>query len=311
MRILLLSTKFFGYSNRVANQLRKNHVVDEEYAYTPTKNERILRKLFNVTINSDSYFNDISRRLRNIQYDRIIVFGGGSPLPFIAQLRKEHPMAIFILYLSADRRSYGFSDQYISIFDKVLTYSLNDSIEFGYQYRPWFFTDSKISQKKYDISFVGTIHHSRLKVLKVLKHSVLFSIFYYIYSDKLTFIKDFFRWHSLKKYIHFEGMPYPEYIKTLAESVATLDIPELEQTNITTRPIEALATKTKIITTNKYICRYDFYDENNIYILQNTIDNQEIDKIKKWIDLPYNEIDYKKKYNYTIEAFCNELINKE
>lgn len=311
MRILLLSTKFFGYSNRVANQLRKNHVVDEEYAYTPTKNERVLRKLFNVAINCDSYYNNISKRVRNIQYEQIIVFGGGFSLPFIEQLKIEHPMAFFILYLSADRRSYGFSDQYIGMFDRVLTYSLNDSIEFGYHYRPWFFTDSQTAQKKYDISFVGTIHHSRLQVLKTLNQTVFFSTFFYIYSDRLTFIKDFFQWYSLKKYIHFKGLPYPEYIKTLAESVATLDIPELEQTNITTRPIEAIATKTKIITTNKYIYRYDFYNENNIYIIQNKVDKQEIEKIKKWIDLPYCEIDYKIKYNYTIEAFCNELIYKE
>jgi hypothetical protein len=87
-----------------------------------------------------------------------------------------------------------------------------------------------------------------------------------------------------------------------------LDIPEAEQTNITTRPIESLATETKIITTNTYIKRYDFYHEDNIFIIDDQIRRVDISELEKWLSKPYVKIDSSIIDNYSIKTFCNEIV---
>ena len=48
-----------------------------------------------------------------------------------------------------------------------------------------------------------------------------------------------------------------------------MDIPRIGQHGLTMRIFECLATNTKIVTTNKSIKNYPFYNPSNIYILEN------------------------------------------
>ena len=65
------------------------------------------------------------------------------------------------------------------------------------------------------------------------------------------------------------------------------------------RCIEALFMKKKIITNNRAIVQYDFYNKNNILLLN--MDQISIENIKKFLSLPYVDIDYKitQKYEFT------------
>lgn len=309
MKILILGSRFFGYAARVANELAKNHDVCCDYAYTYSKIERILRKFHINRDNRCCYYNSLVEKYRAAEFDKVIVMGGGFPDYFISELRKCHMNVGFVLYMSADRRSYGFTDEYLGLFDRVLTYSLNDAREFNIEYRPWFYSDSKSCDKTVDISFIGTIHPSRHSILSTLLINSKFGLRYFIYSpDRLSYLKNCIKWRNLSQYISFNGLPYDEYIDLLAVSRATLDIPEATQTNITTRPIEALATRTKIITTNKYITRYDFYHHDNIFIIEHDFDPTLVSTIQDWLCKPYVEIPIEIINNYSIESFCNEII---
>lgn len=307
MKILLLSSRFFGYSDRVKACLSVNHLVDSEYAYSMTYFDRIRRKL-NITIPSyKKYYLSIIEKKRQNIYDRIIVLGAGSPYDFLLDLKKTHPESVFVLYMSADRRSYGFSDNYLRLFDRVLTYSYNDASEFNFEYRPWFYSNTKDSNKNIDICFIGSIHPSRLDILSSLDSYPLLSKYYYIYSDRMSYIKSAYKWRSLNKFIYFEGLQYSQYINILANSKATLDIPEQGQTNITTRPIEALGTKTKIITTNQFITRYNFYNHSNVFLIDK-IDKNTFGNIFDWINVPYQNHSKELLDYYSLNTFCNELV---
>lgn len=304
MRILLIGNKFFGYTERLKQYIEETHVIDVIYIYMPSKKERIFKKLGIKCKGAATHYKKAIDDLA-IEYDRILVFGGGAPYFFIDSIKRKYRRANLTLYLSADMNSYKFSANYISLFDKVFTYSLNDAKEYGFIYRPWFFTHVKESAKKIDVSFVGTIHPSRLKILLWFSQLRKIKLFLYIYTDRLSYLRQAVKWRSLKDFIFFKGLQYGDYINVLSSSVATLDIPDETQTNITTRPIESLGTKTKVITTNTFVGRYNFYNENNILILHKNTSEEEV---ISWLKKPYVSIESGLLSYYSIETWCNEVL---
>lgn len=304
MKILIVGNKFFGYTERVCEHLGTYNQVDTIYIYQPCFRDRILKKLFKIGFPTKKYYKNQLQNL-SVEYDRILVFGGGAPTELLVDIKNRYQQCKLYLYLSADMESYRFTDTYINLFDKVMTYSLNDAKAYNFIYQPWFFTHKKITAKSIGISFIGTIHDSRLKTLINVTKIKNTSIFYYIYTDKLAFCKQAFKWMVLRNYIHFRGLPYENYIEVLSQSKATLDLPEKRQTNITTRPIEALGTQTKIITSNRYIVNYDFYKKENIFILTPESTNQQI---LEWLDIPYTQLDESIVSHYSIENWCNDVL---
>ena len=121
----------------------------------------------------------------------------------------------------------------------------------------------------------------------------------------MTYLKYIWKWLPLNIFIHFKELAYEDYIIKLAESRATLDIPTFGQKNVTTRPIEALATRTKIITTNNLIKKYDFFCDDNVFIIEK---DYSIEKLKEWLDRPYKDVDYNILRKYELSEWAKDVI---
>lgn len=79
---------------------------------------------------------------------------------------------------------------------------------------------------------------------------------------------------------------YEEYISKMRKSICILDVVADEQYGLTLRPLEALFYKKKLITSNKNITKYPFYNKNNIFI----IDIDDFSEIGKFLSTPYETI---------------------
>ena len=91
-----------------------------------------------------------------------------------------------------------------------------------------------------------------------------------------------------------EKVPSNEVMNIFKASKCILDAPQAGQTGLTIRTIECLGAKRKMITTNKDIKKYDFYNESNILVFEGSID-----KNSKFFTTPYVEVsdDVYKKYS--------------
>ena len=76
-----------------------------------------------------------------------------------------------------------------------------------------------------------------------------------------------------------------QVMKVISESQCILDAPQAGQTGLTIRTIECLGAKRKMITTNKDIKKYDFYNDSNILVFEGSID-----KNSKFFTTPYVEV---------------------
>lgn len=84
-----------------------------------------------------------------------------------------------------------------------------------------------------------------------------------------------------------------------------LDLIRKDHNGLSFRIFEALAMQRKIITTNKSIQQYDFYNPNNILILD---ENSEINISNDFLTTPYEPLDELVYYKYTLENWVNTVF---
>lgn len=99
-------------------------------------------------------------------------------------------------------------------------------------------------------------------------------------------------------------MGLDELIRVIDKSQAVVDIQKSNQSGLTMRSIEILGARRKLITTNEDIKYYDFYNENNIEIL-----NREAPFIsKEFLSSNFQSVDDSIIEKYSITYFILELL---
>lgn len=87
-------------------------------------------------------------------------------------------------------------------------------------------------------------------------------------------------------------MDYSEYLKNLKKSGILLEIVQPGQTAISMRTVEAMVYSKKLITNNPEIVNYDFYRENNIFVIPLNLEKVTVEEIRDFLAkpfLPYSE----------------------
>ncbi|MGL6101470.1 MAG: hypothetical protein ACRC0G_17860, partial [Fusobacteriaceae bacterium] len=186
-----------------------------------------------------------------------------------------------------------------------------------FKFRPLFYLDEYSSRAdnkifNYDLTFIGTAHSDRYRILKSLKNEGLEKklktyFFMYFPSKALFYLKKLTDKSYLKTDINdfsFNSISKNEILNIISKSKVIIDIQHPKQTGLTMRSIEMLGMKKKLLTTNKDIVNYDFYNENNIRIIDR--DNPELDS--EFIKSEYKEIDNFNYEKYSIGKWLEEIL---
>ncbi len=103
-------------------------------------------------------------------------------------------------------------------------------------------------------------------------------------------------------------MSKKQTVELVSKSKVIIDIEHLKQKGLTMRTLEMLGSNKKIITTNKEVLNYDFFDENNICVIDRNnpiinksffesdfriIDEEIYNKysINKWVETIFKDFD--------------------
>jgi hypothetical protein len=162
----------------------------------------------------------------------------------------------------------------------------------------------KNENPEYDAYFIGS-YDSRIDTLLQICE------FLYSHNFKLNIILFCKPKKHLKKYsyIRFINRPlnYLENLKMVANSKMVIDIhhPNLHS-GLSFRTFEALGYNKKLITSNSIIKDYDFYNDQNIYIIDNNNNNFE-----KFLDSNYQEVPLEIKNKYSFTNWINYTLEKD
>jgi hypothetical protein len=158
-------------------------------------------------------------------------------------------------------------------------------------------------QIEYDTIFLGYLKDRKetmLELHNLLQNAGLTAEFVIISHDKER-TKEV----SSFKYV-YERVDYFDYLNMLNKSRSILDIAQEGQDGFSMRVMEAIFLGKKLVTTNRAILGADFYNENNILVVDlENVDANAIVKFfqKEMVDYPDEVKDY---YSFEkwIERFC-------
>lgn len=86
-----------------------------------------------------------------------------------------------------------------------------------------------------------------------------------------------------------QPLSYEEYLRKAAQADILLEIVQAGQQAPSMRVMEAIYLSKKLISNNAYLKEFDFYNENNIYILPREVTQGEEAKLKKFLETPFQE----------------------
>ena len=222
--------------------------------------------------------------------DKVIIFDTMYYKEVGEYIKKKNPKCKTIMYfwnIIDDKRKTILKDKNI---DEFYTFDIDESKKYNIKYNPQFYTyDIKLDNNiiDNDVFFLGRDKGRKDNILKLERELNEKNI-----KTNFIFLDNEYDYYSYDKYTGY-----------LSRSKAILDFNIDNQVGLSLRCMEALFYEKKLITNNKSIKKYDFYNSHNVFILG--IDD--INKIDKFINSKYVKIDKKILDNYTIDSWLSRF----
>lgn len=318
-KILFIAPFFFGYEVIIKEELQRQGAIVDMFNERPVERAisraflKVFPFLFCGVINR--YYKSILSEHHN--YDYILIIGCDSiTKKALRMIKRANPNAKMCLHLMDSVKNIKFVKKKFVYFDYCSSFDRKDCESFNcLNFRPLFY--SKCFEKngkepaEYDICFCGTVHSDRYYVIKkiesgISKKRVFFKHLYLQAPFMFYFYKLFGKGflNSKKNEFSFRKMSLSEIALVENKSSVILDIQHPKQSGLTMRTLEILGSRKKMITTNKDVVNYDFYNPNNIFVINRekpTIDESFFEK--EYVPLS-NEI-YKK---YSLEQWVLDVL---
>ncbi|WP_372474558.1 lipopolysaccharide core biosynthesis protein rfaS [Capnocytophaga sp. ARDL2] len=206
------------------------------------------------------------------------------------------------LYWDSFEKIKGFKDT-IPYFNQHFSFEKNDCKQYELQYISNFYI-AKESKKvpEYDAFFFGAFDKRLPIVEKIIQHL----------SEKKWKVKALLIGGKKSSSTHqniereYIGYPFFESYKFSENTKIVLEINHENQKGLSMRVYEAIGLKRKIITTNPDIANYEFYNPNNILII-NDVNNISI--LESFLDTPYEDLPIEMYEKYYIKNWLKTLLN--
>jgi len=285
------------------NEIKDEDIYIEEEYFVSSKNKllsNIQKVSKKVGLWPIYYLFTKSWKDKILECDNCIIFDQGFSVSLVKSIKRLNPHINIIIYfwnpifnndskiekiktLGKDIKLYSFDKKDCSRYN----------IDFApmlYNFDSYFNYEQKVA--KYDVIFVGYLKN-RIKMLTEIYNELerqSANAFFYVLDNINTN-------ENVPFELHCKYMSYDDYRINMLQSKAVLDIVQDGQIGLTIRTMETIRYHRKLITNNKDIINYDFYNKQNIFVLG--IDN--LNDLSDFIKTPFCAIDEDilRKYNFT------------
>lgn len=263
---------------------------------------------------TEEYYNSILNKIENKSFDYVLFIDCEMPtISVLKNFRLKFKKAKFCLHLWDSLNNLKGVNEKFKFFDYITSFDKQDANKYHIAFRPLFFCDefranSSTVPMKYNLSFIGTIHSDRFKIIKKINDQIDdFYVYPYLQSK---FIYWFYKivksefWDTHITDFKFKKLKSEKISKIVNKSIAVLDIQHPNQTGLTMRTLEMIGMKKKIITTNMNIMSYDIYNQNNICVIDR--DNPIIPK--NFLKSSYVDLEKEIYNNYSINQWIVDVL---
>ncbi len=329
-KILLIAPIFFSYYKEMIKEL-KQMGYEADYICDAPSNSNISKAIGRIDknlikVSTRKYYDKkVLPAIRGKKYNDVLIVGGMTfafTPEMIKKLKEMNPQARFTMYQWDSEKNLPYSTGIHPFMDQLYSFDPADCEKRAtYKFLPLFYTElyEKIGSGKschyqYDCSYIGTAHPQKFQdvnaMAKALREILPRQFIYHYMPSRLKFY-----YHKLfnpefknAKMSDFEtaAVPADEVIQIFKNSACILDAPQKGQTGLTIRTFECLGAKRKMITTNKDIARYDFYNDSNIYVFDGSIDTD-----NRFFHSPYVDVSEGIYQKYSLRAWLKNMLQGE
>lgn len=317
MKITIISLDNWGFNKHIVNALiEKKHIVNHiDFSTFPYKYPNILFKLqnfilktfFKTNLKTLFYGKKIKEKLKDLGeiQDVILVIKGDFIDPkSILEFKKYSKKTIG--FFNDNTKRCPKIIRVLPNFDEIYSFEKEDCKKYNLKFATNWIYDTCLPNDnesyKYQVFNICSID-KRLPILYKIATELFEKKINYkfiVYDKKNKHKEDFKNIEFIKKHI-----PLHKVYDYIHQSKILLDINRKGQLGLTFRVFESLGLEKKLITTNSDIQNYDFYNPNNILI---------IDEKKPVIPLDFFESTYQKVpedilKKYTTIEWINKIIN--
>ena len=321
MKICVISFDFWGYDAHIVETLKEkgieaNHIKIGAVSYE-NFGERLTNLFSKVFLGKNLKYQKrqkfVIEQLDKLGHqDQILVLNADTfDHSTLEYMKKSTNRFITFLYDNLDR--FPVQDK-LHFFDKIYSFDDKDIEKHGferltnYNYLP--FLSQEKQNPSEDALYITSYDKKRIKQLEILSQKFeelrlkfdLYVIGKKSWKNKL--MKPFSKNKIVftRKRINHENLP--EFYK---RTKVILDLMRENQYGLSFRVFEAMALEKKIITDNEKIKNYDFYNPNNILVLNKDFSNI----TKDFFETPYQSLPEEIYKKYTLEKWVERLFNLE
>jgi glycosyltransferase involved in cell wall biosynthesis len=323
MKICVISFDFWGYDQYIVENLRSKNIDahhikigDITHSNFSERATNAVSKIFlNKNLKTEKRQRFVTDSLAQLGHqDQILVMNPDTfDLSTLQEIRKYTDRLITYLYDSLDR--VPVDKEKINLFDKIFSFDIADIQKYGFEkltnYIYMHNCRSENTTPEMDLFYITSYDNKRVEFIKLLTKRLLelqlkFQIIVigkkgWKHQLRNAFIKIPENLHIIFSIKKIDHKKLPEYYKN---SRALLDLTRENQHGLSFRVFEAMALKKKIITDNKSIKIYDFYNPQNILVLNETCSNLD----KSFFETPYEKIPEEIYYRYTLNYWVEKVF---
>jgi hypothetical protein len=267
IKFAVIGPSFFGYCEAIASEFERKGTPAIYINELPSEN--LLRKIFYrlglsriIKKEQENHLKKIIEKLKRKNISEVLII---SP-ELCNSIFCEKLLALGFkvkVYIWDSLKNRPLAKDYIKKFSGVASFDMIDCTKKDLIYiplfaEPDFFKRNESSNKTVDISFVGTLHSNRMKLINninnfCITNKLVFDFIGYYYSGILFLLKFIFSGlhFSIFKKVTFKKMKKIDIGKLYNKSNFVLDIHHKDQNGLTSRSFEALMSGACLITTNK------------------------------------------------------------
>ena len=324
---LVIMPNFYAYSVEVKKELEdRGYCVSLYYEQPPNILYLIMRRMSR-WFKTEAFFEWFSSSLYNrirkekTKYDFFLVIRGNVITENTIDKIKTNLLQSGArnVYYTWDSLAFLYHKGNLGFkFGQRFTFDSKDAKENeGWELLPLFYSDAFDGDKhekgddyKYDLCCIAGFNETRYSVIKKIEEqNPKLKLYVRLYiGEKLFRYKKAL--HPLYRkldmnWISFKSLSPEEVAKINSDSKIILDYTAKNQIGLSMRTIEAIGLRRKLITNNKAVKSYEFYNDNNVYCID--IQNEDYKIPQEWINGEYKENESIRK-RYSIKNWLSALI---
>lgn len=311
-KILIISPRAFGYVEYLYKELKRRDDVEVNIAYLEfsgfknfsEKLKHIVSKVFlGVNLKRAYYFMEDDIRAYGMQDEILIIRPDFLTNTFLKELKTMTKRLVAYYWDSAQRLTR--KQEIIPFFDKIFSFDKIDVEKYGFDFITNYIFETTPINKSPEYLFFnisGNDDDYRFKQLidlgkyiKTKNWSFKFISVHKKLEDSNVEIVD----------VVYKVIYVDEAIELAKKAKVIVEFQRKQQTGLTFRVFEALGLQKKLITTNKDIVNYDFYNPNNILVL----DENNIEIPEDFVNSPYQQVSEAILKKYKIEHWIDRVFN--